>query len=232
LDLIQKLNEQHRRDRAADFELAARISSYELAFRMQSQAGEVVDTSQETPATRALYGLDEKGTSEFGLRCLLSRRMVERGVRFVQLYSGDTNGWDGHQNIEGNHRKLARESDLPIAGLLTDLKQRGLLDSTLVIWGGEFGRTPMSEGADGRDHNPHGFTMWMAGGGVKGGQILGRTDDVGLRAVGDDKMHVHDIHATILRLLGFDHQNLTYRHNGRDDRLTDVFGRVIPGVLG
>ena len=232
LDLIQKLNEQHRRDRAADTELAARISSYELAFRMQSQAGEVVDTSQETPATRALYGLDEKGTSEFGLRCLLSRRMVERGVRFVQLYSGDTNGWDGHQNIEGNHGKLARESDLPIAGLLTDLKQRGLLDSTLVIWGGEFGRTPMSEGADGRDHTPHGFTMWMAGGGVKGGQILGRTDDVGLRAVGDDKMHVHDIHATILRLLGFDHQNLTYRHNGRDDRLTDVFGHVIPGVLG
>jgi hypothetical protein len=231
LDLVQRLNQQHLQDRFADSELAARISSYELAFRMQSQAGEVVETSQESAATRVLYGLDDKTTGEFGLRCLLSRRMVERGVRFVQLYCGETNGWDGHQNIEGNHGKLARESDLPIAGLLTDLKQRGLLDTTLVIWGGEFGRTPMSEGTDGRDHNPHGFSMWMAGGGVKGGQMLGRTDDVGLRAIGEDKMHVHDIHATILRLLGFDHKNLTYRHNGRDDRLTDVYGEVIRDVF-
>jgi uncharacterized protein (DUF1501 family) len=198
---------------------------------MQSHASEVVDVSKESVLTKKMYGLDVKETAEFGLRCLLARRMVERGVRFVQLYCGDTNGWDGHQNIEGNHGKLARESDLPIAGLLTDLKQRGLLDSTLVIWGGEFGRTPMSEGSDGRDHNPHGFTMWMAGGGVKGGQMLGRTDDVGLRAIGDDKMHVHDIHATILRLLGFDHKKLTFHHNGRGERLTDVFGEVIEEAI-
>jgi hypothetical protein len=231
LDFVNKLNEEHLKQRSGDSELAARISSYELAFRMQSHAAEVVDVSKETAATRKSYGLDTKETSEFGMRCLLARRMVERGVRFVQLYCGDTNGWDGHQNIEGNHRKLAGESDLPIAGLLTDLKQRGLLDSTLVIWGGEFGRTPMSEGSDGRDHNPHGFTMWLAGGGVKGGQVLGRTDDVGLRAVGDDRMHVHDIHATILRLLGFDHKKLTFHHNGRGERLTDVFGEVIEEAL-
>ena len=231
LDLIQRLNRRHLQDRPSDSELAARISSYELAFRMQSQAGEVVDLSQESTTMRTLYGLDDNATAEFGGRCLLARRMVERGVRFVQLYCGETNGWDGHQNIEGNHGKLAKQSDLPIAGLLTDLKQRGLLESTLVVWGGEFGRTPMSEGSDGRDHNPYGFSIWMAGGGVKGGQILGQTDDVGLRAVGDDKMHVHDIHATILRLLGFDHKNLTYRHNGRDDRLTDVYGEIIQKVL-
>jgi hypothetical protein len=231
LDLINQLNQEHQQHRPGDSELAARIASYELAFRMQSHAGEVVDVTKETPATRKLYGLDEKDTSEFGLRCLLARRMVERGVRFVQLYCGDTNGWDGHQKIEENHGKLAKESDLPIAGLLTDLKARGLLDSTLVIWGGEFGRTPMSEGADGRDHNPHGFTMWMAGGGVKGGQMLGRTDEVGLRAIGDDKMHVHDIHATILRLLGYDHKKLTFRHNGRGERLTDVFGEVIEDAI-
>jgi hypothetical protein len=231
LDLVNKLNQQHLESRAHDSELAARIASYELAFRMQSNAAEVVDTANETAATKKLYGLDEPATSEFGLRCLLARRMVERGVRFVQLYCGDTNGWDGHQDIEGNHSKLARQSDLPIAGLLTDLKARGLLDSTLVIWGGEFGRTPMSEGSDGRDHNPHGFTMWLAGGGVKGGQMLGKTDDVGLRAVGEDKMHVHDIHATILKLLGFDHTELVYRHNGRDERLTDVYGEVISAAI-
>ena len=231
LDLVNKLNAEHLWTRSGDDDLTARIASYELAFRMQSRAGEVVDVAKETAATRKLYGLDEKDTKEFGLRCLLARRMVERGVRFVQLYCGDTNGWDGHQNVEGNHKKLARESDLPIAGLLTDLKQRGLLDSTLVIWGGEFGRTPMSESGDGRDHNPHGFTMWMAGGGVKGGAILGCTDDVGLRAVGEQRTHVHDIHATILHLLGFDHKRLTYRHNGRDERLTDVYGDVVEDAL-
>jgi len=231
LDLVHKLNEEHLRRRAGDGELAARIASYELAFRMQSHAGEVVDATKESAATRKLYGLDDKETGEFGLRCLLARRMVERGVRFVQLYCGDTNGWDGHQNIEGNHKKLARESDLPIAGLLTDLKQRGLMESTLVIWGGEFGRTPMSEGADGRDHNPYGFTMWLAGAGVKGGQVIGGTDDVGLRAVGEGKTHVHDLHATILHLLGFDHKQLTFRHNGRDERLTDVYGELIRGAL-
>jgi hypothetical protein len=231
LDLVNTLNQEHLKQRPGDTELAARIASYELAYRMQSHAGDVVDVTKESAATRTLYGLDEKETAEFGLRCLLARRMVERGVRFVQLYCGDTNGWDGHQNIEGNHGKLARESDRPVATLLTDLKQRGLLDSTLVIWGGEFGRTPMSEGSDGRDHNPHGFTMWFAGGGIKGGQTLGRTDDVGLRAVGDDKMHVHDIHATILHVLGFDHKKLTFRHNGRGERLTDVFGNVIEDAL-
>jgi uncharacterized protein (DUF1501 family) len=210
--------------------LAARIAAYELAFRMQAHAPGVVNISSETEATRTLYGLDNQTTAEFGLRCLLARRMVERGVRFVQLYCGDTNGWDGHSAVEENHAKLCAQSDLPVAGLLKDLKARGLLDSTLVIWGGEFGRMPMSEGADGRDHNPHGFSMWLAGGGVKGGQVIGATDAVGLRAE-HDKTHVHDIHATILRLLGFDHTRLTFRHNGRDERLTDVYGDVVDKVF-
>lgn len=197
---------------------------------MQSHAPEVVDVSKETSATKRLYGLDNKRTADFGFRCLLARRMVERGVRFVQLYCGDTNGWDGHSDVEGNHAKLCGESDLPVAGLLRDLKSRGLLDSTLVIWGGEFGRMPMSEGSNGRDHNPPGFSMWLAGGGVKGGTALGTTDAVGLRAE-SDKMHVHDVRATILHLLGFDHTQLTYRHNGREDRLTNVFGNVIERAL-
>jgi hypothetical protein len=230
LDLINQLNQEHLRQRAEDSELAARIASYELAFRMQTHATEVVDISKESAATKRLYGLDNAVTSEFGLRCLLARRMVERGVRFVQLYCGDTNGWDGHSDIETNHGKLARQSDLPIAGLLKDLKSRGLLDSTLVIWGGEFGRTPMSEGNTGRDHNPHGYCMWLAGGGIKRGQIVGATDAIGLRAA-EDRMHIHDIHATILHLLGFDHERLTYRHNGRDERLTDVAGVVIRKAL-
>jgi hypothetical protein len=231
LDFINRLNHEHLAERAEDTELSARIASYELAYRMQSHASEVVDVRGETPATRRLYGLDDAETAEFGLRCLLARRMVERGVRFVQLYCGDTNGWDGHSDIESNHGRLARQSDQPIAGLLRDLKGRGLLDSTLVIWGGEFGRTPMSEGASGRDHNPHGFCMWLAGGGVKGGQALGATDAVGLRAI-EDRMHVHDIHATILALLGIQHRRLTFRHNGREERLTDVHGQVIHGVMG
>ena len=197
---------------------------------MQAQAPEVVDIAGETAATRKLYGLDRKETAEFGLRCLFARRMVERGVRFVQVYCGDTNCWDAHSNIEENHTRLCRQSDQPIAGLLKDLKSRGLLKDTLVIWGGEFGRTPMSEGANGRDHNPHGFTMWLAGGGIKGGQVIGSTDPVGLRAA-EDKTHVHDTHATILHLLGFNHQKLTYRHNGRNERLTDNFGEVIDRAL-
>src|SRR5262249_15847783 len=176
LDLINQLNQEHLRQREADSELAARIAAYELAFPMQSHATEVVDVSKETEATKRLYGLDHKETGEFGLRCLLGRRMVERGVRFVQVYCGDTNGWDAHSDIEGNHTKLCAQSDLPIAGLLKDLKSRGLLDSTLVIWGGEFGRTPMSEGTTGRDHNPHGFTMGLAGGGGQGGRGLGAAD--------------------------------------------------------
>jgi uncharacterized protein (DUF1501 family) len=197
---------------------------------LQAHAPEVIDLAKETEETKRLYGLDRKDTSEFGTRCLLARRMVERGVRFVQVYSGDTNGWDGHSDLEGNHSKLALASDRPIAGLLTDLKRRGLLKDTLVIWGGEFGRTPMSEGSNGRDHNPHGFSMWLAGGGVKGGQAIGATDDIGLRAaVG--KTHVHDVHATILHLLGFNHKKLTFRHNGRNERLTDNDGEVIDKAL-
>jgi len=230
VDFINQLNRADLRPGEESSELGARIAAYELAFRMQSHAPEVVDVSKETGATRKLYGLDDKVTAEFGLRCLLARRMVESGVRFVQLYSGDTNGWDGHADVEGNHAKLCAQSDLPIAGLLKDLKSRGLFDSTLVIWGGEFGRMPMSEGQNGRDHNPHGFSMWLAGGGVKGGQVIGATDAVGLRAE-TEKAHVHDIHATILHLLGFDHERLTFRHNGRDERLTDVAGEVIKKVL-
>ena len=231
LDLIGQLNGRHFEERSEDTQLSARIAAYELAYRMQSHATEVVDISRESAATRTLYGLDGKETAEFGTRCLLARRLVERGVRFVQVYCGDTNGWDGHSNLEENHGKLALQSDRPIAGLLRDLKARGLLDSTLVIWGGEFGRTPMSEGSNGRDHNPYGFTMWLAGGGVKGGQVIGATDPVGLRAV-EEPCHVHDFHATVLHLLGLNHLRLTYQHNGRRERLTDVSGELIEKVWG
>ena len=230
LDFVGESNRAHLAVRGGDTELAARIAAYELAFRMQSHAPEVVDLARETAETKALYGLDRKETAEFGTRCLLARRMVERGVRFVQVYSGDTNGWDAHSDLEGNHGKLCLASDKPIAGLLTDLKRRGLLKDTLVVWGGEFGRTPMTEGKDGRDHNPHGFSMWMAGGGVKGGQALGATDAIGLRAA-EGKTHAHDIHATILHLLGFNHKKLTFRHNGRSERLTDNGGEVIDAAL-
>jgi hypothetical protein len=230
VDLISRLNRENLAPGETDSELAARIAAYELAFRMQKHAPEVVDISGESEATKKLYGLDEPVTEEFGRRCLMARRMLERGVRFVQLYCGDTNGWDGHSGIEANHTKLCAQSDLPVAGLLKDLKSRGLLDSTLVIWGGEFGRTPMSEGSDGRDHNPHGFSMWLAGGGVKGGQVIGTTDAVGLRAE-TEKAHVHDIHATLLHLMGIDHTRLTFRHNGRPERLTDVSGTVIRKVF-
>jgi hypothetical protein len=230
LEFVNRLNREHLRQRGPDSELSARIAAYELAFRMQAHAPEVVDIGRETPATRRLYGLDRPHTAEFGLRCLLARRMVERGVRFVQPYCGDTNGWDAHSDIEGNHQKLCAQSDLPIAGLLRDLKARGLLESTLVIWGGEFGRTPMSEGTKGRDHNPHGFSMWLAGGGVKGGTVYGATDAVGLRAE-KNKTHVHDLHATILHLLGLDHKRLTFRHNGRNERLTENEGEVVEDVL-
>ena len=230
VDFINRINRADLQPDEESSELSARIAAYELAFRMQSHAPEVVDVSRETVATKKLYGLGNKITAEFGLRCLLARRMIESGVRFVQLYCGDTNGWDGHADVEGNHAKLCAQSDLPIAGLLKDLKSRGLLDSTLVIWGGEFGRMPMSEGQNGRDHNPHGFSMWLAGGGVKGGQAIGATDAVGLRAE-EEKAHIHDIHATVLHLLGFDHEKLTFHHNGRDERLTDVAGEVLKKVL-
>jgi hypothetical protein len=230
LDFVNRLNQEHLRERDGDGELSARIAAYELAYRMQATAPDVVDVSGETEATRRLYGLDRPETAEFGLRCLLARRMVERGVRCVQVYCGDTNGWDAHSDIEGNHGRLCLQSDRPIAGLLKDLKARGLLDDTLVIWGGEFGRTPMTEGTSGRDHNPHGFTTWLAGGGVKGGQVIGATDEVGLRAA-EDKAHVHDLHATVLHVLGFNHRRLTFRHNGRNERLTDNDGEVITRAL-
>ena len=230
LDFVAQSNRDHLAARGADSELDARIAAYELAFRMQAHAPEVVDVAGETKETKALYGLDRKETAEFGLRCLLARRMVERGVRFVQLYCGDTNGWDAHSDLEANHGRLCLQSDKPVAGLLTDLKRRGLLNDTLVVWGGEFGRTPMTEGTNGRDHNPHGFSMWLAGGGVKGGQVIGATDPIGLRAA-EGKTHVHDVHATILHLLGFDHERLTFRHNGRNERLTDNAGEVIEAAL-
>lgn len=230
LNLIRKFNREHWEQREFDAELAARVNSYELAFRMQATAPELVDLSAETNETQQLYGIDDKATAEFGVRCLMARRMIERGVRFVQLYSGDTNGWDAHKNVEKNHSLYCRRTDKPVAGLLTDLKRRGLLDDTLVIWGGEFGRMPMSEQGTGRDHNPWGYSVVLAGGGVRGGMTYGETDAIGLRAA-VNKVHVHDLHATILHLLGMDHESLTYFHNGRDERLTDVAGNVVEEVL-
>ncbi len=230
LDFIQELNKRHHADRAEDHDLEARIAAYELAYRMQAAAPEVVDFSKETEETQQLYGLDQKQTERYGRNCLLARRLVERGVRFVQLYSGSGSKWDAHSNVEGNHARYCKESDKPIAGLLKDLKRRGLLETTLVIWGGEFGRTPMSESGTGRDHNPYGFTVWMAGGGIKGGVAYGETDDIGLYAV-KDRVHVHDLHATILHCLGLDHQKLTLLHNGREERATLNGGKVIQAIL-
>jgi hypothetical protein len=215
-------------------ELKARIASYELAFRMQASAPEAVDISSESAETRRLYGLDDPRTERFGRRCLLARRLVERGVRFVQVYSGgghNDENWDAHGDVNKNHELHCGETDQPIAALLTDLKRRGLLDETLVVWTGEFGRTPTGQNGKGRDHSPRGFTAWLAGGGVKGGQTYGATDDFGYAAV-ENKVHVHDLHATILHLLGFDHRLLTYFHGGRDMRLTDVHGKVVRELLG
>jgi uncharacterized protein (DUF1501 family) len=219
LDLLGRLNKEYAADKPEDTELAARLNSYELAYRMQSSAPEAVDLSKETEATKKLYGIDEEATRKYGTLCLMGRRLVERGVRFVQLYSGGGSAWDAHVDIEENHTKMCKSSDLPVAGLLKDLKARGLLDTTLVIWGGEFGRTPFSEKTLGRDHNPWGFTMWFAGAGVKGGTVIGETDELGLRAI-KDKQHVHDIHATILYAMGLDNERLTYLHNGREERPT------------
>lgn len=229
LEYMTLLNRRHLETRQQDDELEARIAAYELAFRMQAHAPEAVDLSQETQETQDLYGVNDKATAAYGKNCLLARRLVERGVRFVQLYSGSGSAWDAHSKIEENHSKLCRSTDKPIAGLLQDLKRRGLLDSTLVIWGGEFGRTPMSEKGDGRDHNPYGFTMWFAGGGVKGGQIIGSTDEFGLYAI-DNRIHVHDLHATILDLMGLDHTQLLYQHQGRPERPTVNEGRVVDEV--
>ena len=230
LDFLAALNRRFDAANPGDSELDARLQSYELAYRMQSAAPEAIDLTKESEATRRLYGLDDPESEKFGTNCLLARRFVERGVRFIQLYSGSGSGWDAHENIEANHSKMCRQTDRPIAGLLTDLKSRGLLDSTLVVWGGEFGRTPFNEKGTGRDHNPWGFTIWMAGGGIKGGQAIGATDEIGMKVV-DAPCHVHDVHATILHLLGIDHTRLTYRHNGRDERPTIVGGRVMTSAL-
>ena len=229
LDFIQELNRRHLAERTGDAELEAHIASYELAFKMQSAGPEAVDLSKETEETKKLYGLDDKATERVGRNCLLARRLVERGVRFVQLYCGSGSKWDAHSDIEGNHALHCRETDKPIAGLLKDLKRRGMLDSTLVVWAGEFGRTPMSEGT-GRDHNPYGFTVWLSGGGVKGGVSYGATDDIGLYAV-EGRTHVHDLHATMLRCLGLDHLRLTLPHNGRDERPTINGGVVVDAIL-
>lgn len=230
LDFIQELNRQHLAGRNEDDNLEARIASYELAFRMQAAAPEAVDLGQESAETLALYGIDQKPTDRNGRNCLLARRLVERGVRCVQLYMGSGSKWDAHKDMDGNHSARCAESDRPIAGLLKDLKRRGLLDSTLVIWAGEFGRTPMSESGDGRDHNPYGFSIWMAGGGVKGGITYGATDEIGLYAI-ENRVHVNDLHATVLHLLGLDHEQLTLQHNGRAERLTGVAGHVIEPIL-
>ena len=231
LDLLGALNRDYNATRASNTELDARIKGYELAYQMQAEAPEAVDLSKESEATKKLYGMDNEATAVFGRNCLLARRLVENGVRFVQLYSGAGSKWDAHKGIEVNHGKYCNSVDKPIAGLLSDLKARGLLDETLVIWGGEFGRTPMSEQGDGRDHNPTGFTMWMAGGGVKGGQTYGATDDLGLYAV-EDRPHVHSIHATIMYLLGLDHTKLTYNHKGLPERIDQNEGHPLTRLLG
>ena len=233
LDLLARWNARYAAENPGEESLAARIASYELAFRMQSHAPEAVDLAQETKEMQTRYGLDNSVSRHFGRNCLLARRLVERGVRFVQLYSGGNEGpraWDAHDDLDKNHRLHCAETDRPIAALLTDLKQRGLLDSTLVVWGGEFGRTPTAEGGKGRDHHARGFTMWMAGGGVKGGTLYGATDEFGYHAV-ENPVSLPDLHATILHLLGLDHERLVYRFQGRDYRLTDVSGRVIREIL-
>ena len=219
LDFSRRLNRRHLEERGGDDELAARISAYELAFRMQAAAPDLVDISQETAETHALYGIDDDQTRDFGQRCLLARRLVESGVRFVQVYSGDTVGWDAHDNVLKNHTALCRRTDKPAAGLLRDLRRRGLLDDTLVIWGGEFGRMPMSEQGTGRDHNPWGFCYWLAGARLRGGRAYGATDAVGLRAA-ENTVHVREFHATVLHLMGIDHERLSYFHNGLDEKLT------------
>jgi uncharacterized protein (DUF1501 family) len=226
LDLSQWLNERHSASMpAASSELDSRIAAYELAFRMQTAAPEAVDFRQETAATHRLYGLGDDVTHDFGARCLIARRLVERGVRFVQVISGsgDSKDWDHHDDSHVGTLRQARKVDRPIAALVSDLARRGLLEQTLVVWSGEFGRTPTSQGLRGRDHNPNGFSMWMAGGGIKGGIAVGATDEIGLRAV-EDQIHIHDAHATILSLLGLDHRRLTYLFQGRAMRLTDIGG--------
>ena len=233
LDFVQSLNRDHLARATADDQLESVIESYELAFRMQTEAPELTDLTKESAETLAAYGVDQTPTDNFARQCLLARRFIEKGVRFVQVNHAFK--WDSHQNLKDEHSRNAREVDQPIAALLRDLKTRGLLKDTLVVWGGEFGRTPtgqrLGNGRDfGRDHNPHGFTMWLAGGGVKGGISYGETDEYGFQAV-KDKVHMHDLHATLLHLLGLDHEQLTFRHAGRDFRLTDVHGNVVKAIL-
>ncbi|NQZ58759.1 MAG: DUF1501 domain-containing protein [Lentisphaeraceae bacterium] len=225
LDFLKKLNENYSQQNPHNSELDARIRNYELAYRMQSEAPEAVDISSEPEHIKEMNGLNDKETQPFGNMCLRARRLAERGVRFIQLYSGAGCKWDAHDDMEKNHSARFKETDQPISALLTDLKQRGMLEDTLVVWGGEFGRTPMSEKGDGRDHNPTGFTMWMAGGGTKGGQTIGRTDEFGLYAI-EDKMHVHDLHATIMSLMGIDHTNMVYQYKGRPERIDQNEGHV------
>lgn len=226
LDLIAELNQRHLGAHPDGSELEARIASYELAFRMQSSAPEAVDLTKETDATKALYGIGDPLTDDFGRKCLLARRLVERGVRFIQLFSGTNIGkdWDdAHTDLHGSHTLMCKRTDQPITALLTDLRARGMLDSTLVVWNSEFGRTPLAEGTKGRDHHPYAFSMWMAGAGIRGGQVLGSSDDFGLRPQ-ESPFDAHDVNATILRLMGIDHMNLTYLYQSRDMRLTDVHG--------
>ena len=228
LDLVQSLNHSRKNlDGGTSPEVEGVIESYELAFRMQAEVPKVMDLSKESAATKKLYGIEDEGTDTFGKQCLLARKFVEAGVRFIEITHGN---WDQHFNLKATLERNANAVDQPIAGLLTDLKQRGLLKDTLVIWGGEFGRTPHSQGEDGRDHNNKGFTMWMAGGGVKGGMNYGATDDYGYEAV-MNKMHIHDWHATVLHLLGLDHEKLTFNYAGRDFRLTDVYGTVAKEIM-
>ncbi|MCE9524482.1 MAG: DUF1501 domain-containing protein [Planctomycetales bacterium] len=234
LDLLAKLNRHALAKTPHEEELAARIESFELAYRMQIAAPDAIDITKEPEHIHKLYGIGDKRCDHFAKQCLMARRLVERGVRFIQIYSGgmeNERSWDGHSNIKDNHSQFAGETDTPIGGLLADLRQRGLLDSTLVIWGGEFGRLPIVQtGGTGRDHNPHAFTFWLAGGGAKGGTLYGATDEIGHKAV-ENRVHVNDLHATILHLLGLDHLKLTYRMSGRDFRLTDVAGRVVREVV-
>lgn len=231
LDFLRNINEKYAAEYKHNSELDARIRNYEMAYNMQAEAPDAVDLSKEPDYIKEMYGLGKKETNNFGGMCLMARRLVERGVRFIQLYSGAGSKWDAHSNIEGNHSSLFKQTDQPVAALLSDLKQRGLLDETLVVWGGEFGRTPMSEKGSGRDHNPTGFTMWMAGGGTKGGQTIGKTDEFGLFAV-EDKMHVHDMHATILSAMGVDHTELIYMYKGRPERVDQNEGHVNHKVFG
>ncbi|MBJ82213.1 MAG: sulfatase [Acidimicrobiaceae bacterium] len=228
LDMLQNMNRRHQALRQHDPDLESRIQAFELAFRMQSQAPEAFEVDRESEATKKLYGLNDPVTSDFAWQCLLARRLAERGVRYIQCTHSYK--WDQHGELLAKHTQNAREVDKPIAGLLKDLKTRGLLKDTLVIWAGEFGRTPVSQGGDGRDHNPYGYSIWMAGGGVKPGFIYGATDEIGYHAV-EDRMHIHDFHATVLHLLGLDHQQLTYHHSGRDFRLTDVAGTVAHKII-